>query len=77
VAPEVSRAFILAQVAGIVETWGLIQVHKEGFRARYARPTALALGGQPRESERAAAGGGDRMYRRGRSNVIATDRRFQ
>jgi hypothetical protein len=38
-------------VAGIVEAWGVVQVHSEGFRAQYARPTALALVGDPWKSE--------------------------
>ena len=38
-------------VAGVVEAWGVVQVHGEGFRAQYARPTALALVGHPRGSE--------------------------
>ncbi len=28
---------------GIVEAWGRVQLHREGFRARYARPTVLIL----------------------------------
>jgi hypothetical protein len=36
----------LQRVAGIVEAWGTVEVHKEGFRAEYARPFALIL---PRE----------------------------
>jgi hypothetical protein len=33
----------LQQVAGIVEAWGTVEVHEEGFRAEYARPFALIL----------------------------------
>ncbi len=39
------------EVAGVVEAWGVVQVHGEGFRAQYARPTALALVGDARGSE--------------------------
>ena len=28
---------------GIVEAWGRVQLHREGFRTRYARPTVLIL----------------------------------
>jgi hypothetical protein len=38
-------------VAGIIEAWGRVQVHDEGFRAQYARPTALLLIGIAGESD--------------------------
>jgi hypothetical protein len=38
-------------VVGVVEAWGTVQVHGEGFRAQYARPTAFALLGLSRASE--------------------------
>ncbi len=28
---------------GLVEAWGRVQVHPEGFRAQYARPKEIAL----------------------------------
>jgi hypothetical protein len=31
------------QVCGIVEAWGRIELHREGFRAEYARPIAFVL----------------------------------
>ena len=37
-------------VVGLIEAWGKVQVHQEGFRAQYARPVALALIGATRES---------------------------
>lgn len=37
-------------VVGIVEAWGTVHVHREGFRAQYARPGALALLGTYRGS---------------------------
>ena len=37
-------------VVGLVEAWGKVQLHQEGFRAQYARPVALALIGAKRES---------------------------
>ena len=30
-------------VVGLVEAWGQVQLHMEGFRAQYARPNAIAL----------------------------------
>ncbi|MFN8161714.1 MAG: hypothetical protein U0R52_11805 [Solirubrobacterales bacterium] len=35
---------------GIVEAWGKVQVHREGFRAQYARPVRLALVGVGRDT---------------------------
>ena len=32
-----------AACTGVVEAWGRVQLHREGFRARYARPTVLIL----------------------------------
>ena len=39
------------QVAGVVEAWGRVHVHTEGFRAQYARPLAFAVIGRPRDSD--------------------------
>jgi hypothetical protein len=39
------------EVVGIVEAWGKVQVHREGFRAEYARPVALLLIGPERASD--------------------------
>ena len=39
------------QVVGIVEAWGRIELHEDGFRAQFARPHTLALIGAPRESD--------------------------
>lgn len=39
------------RVTGIVEAWGQVHIHAEGFRAQYARPVALALAGTPRRSD--------------------------
>ena len=39
------------RIAGIVEAWGTVQIHRGGFRAQYARPVALALIGFPRASD--------------------------
>jgi len=36
---------------GIVEAWGRIQVHAEGFRAQYARPVAISTDGAPPDSD--------------------------
>jgi hypothetical protein len=33
--------------AGVIEAWGRVHVHGEGFRAQYARPVALAQIGVP------------------------------
>ena len=41
------------QVAGIVEAWGTVEVHEDGFRAEYARPLALIL---PRKLARTDVG---------------------
>jgi hypothetical protein len=30
-------------VVGVVEVWGRVQLHMEGFRAQYARPSAIVL----------------------------------
>lgn len=38
-------------IVGIVEGWGRVHVHREGFRAEYARPTTLLLVGSPRDSD--------------------------
>lgn len=38
-------------VVGVVEAWGTVHVHGDGFRAQYARPTTFALLGLPRASE--------------------------
>ena len=38
-------------VAGIVEAWGRIELHADGFRAEFARPHTLALIGAGRESD--------------------------
>lgn len=37
-------------VAGIVECWGTVQLHHEGVRAQYARPTRLVVVGAPAAS---------------------------
>jgi hypothetical protein len=39
------------EVAGLIEAWGTIHVHREGFRAQYARPAALLLIGAGRDSD--------------------------
>jgi hypothetical protein len=39
------------EVVGIVEAWGTVHVHREGFRAQYAKPTALFLFGADRDSD--------------------------
>jgi len=39
------------EVVGIVEAWGRVQVHREGFRAEHARPVALLLIGPDRASD--------------------------
>jgi hypothetical protein len=39
------------EVVGIVEAWGTVHIHREGFRAQYARPTALMLIGAGRASD--------------------------
>jgi hypothetical protein len=36
--------------AGVIEAWGRVHVHGEGFRAQYARPVALARIGFPPDS---------------------------
>ena len=38
-------------IVGIVEAWGTVHVHAEGFRAQYARPVNLLLIGAPRDSD--------------------------
>lgn len=47
---EAGDAFPTA-VAGIVEAWGRIELHADGFRAEFARPHTLALIGADRESD--------------------------
>jgi hypothetical protein len=42
---------LLEQIHGIVEAWGQVELHGNGFRAQYARPVALALVGVPRRSD--------------------------
>ena len=39
------------EVAGIVEAWGRIELHEDGFRAQFARPHTLALIGPSRDSD--------------------------
>ena len=39
------------EIVGIVEAWGTVHVHNEGFRAQYARPVNLLLIGTPRDSD--------------------------
>ncbi len=39
------------EIVGVVEAWGTVHVHDEGFRAQYARPVDLLLIGTPRDSE--------------------------
>jgi hypothetical protein len=39
------------EVVGIVAAWGTVHVHREGFRAQYARPIALFLIGAGRDSD--------------------------
>ena len=38
-------------VVGIVEAWGRIELHADGFRAQFARPHTLALIGPSRDSD--------------------------
>jgi hypothetical protein len=38
-------------VAGVVEAWGRVELHAEGFRAEYARPVALLLPDGCQESD--------------------------
>jgi hypothetical protein len=38
-------------VVGLVEAWGRVHVHAEGFRAQYAKPKAIALLGASIDSE--------------------------
>lgn len=38
-------------VVGIIEAWGRVHVHREGFRAQFARPVTLLLVGAPRDSD--------------------------
>jgi len=61
----------LGAVAGIVEAWGRVEVHEDGFRAEYARPVAIALVGTPRRSDlgRTAA----RIARRYRAELIPVE----
>jgi len=61
----------LGTVAGIVEAWGRVEVHEDGFRAEYARPVAIALVGVPRRSDlgRTAA----RIARRYRAELIPVE----
>ena len=40
------------EVFGVIEAWGRIEVHAEGFRAEYARPAALFWRAAEPESER-------------------------
>ncbi|MGH2992784.1 MAG: hypothetical protein ACRDL1_04530 [Solirubrobacterales bacterium] len=40
---EPSAAWNDRQVTGIVEAWGTVELHADGFRAEYARPVALLL----------------------------------
>lgn len=39
------------KVVGIVEAWGRVQVHAEGFRAQHARPVAISTDGAPPDSD--------------------------
>ena len=39
------------EVAGVIEAWGTIHIHREGFRAQYARPAILLLIGAGRDSD--------------------------
>jgi hypothetical protein len=42
-----------AHIAGIVEAWGAIEIHADGFRAELARPLAFFLSGQADPDQRA------------------------
>jgi hypothetical protein len=48
---------VRSEVPGIVEAWGAVEVHGDGFRAERARPHALVLlpGRNPRRLERLAS----------------------
>ncbi|MQA75978.1 MAG: hypothetical protein GEU88_16870 [Solirubrobacterales bacterium] len=35
----------LSSIAGVVEAWGRVELHEDGFRAQYARPVAFVLVG--------------------------------
>ncbi len=59
------------QVAGIVEAWGEVELHGGGFRAEYARPTALAVPGSWRRSDYAALV--ERVADRHRARVLHVD----
>jgi hypothetical protein len=39
------------RIVGIVEGWGKVHIHREGFRAEYARPVLLLRIGVPRDSD--------------------------
>lgn len=42
----------LPLVVGFIEAYGTVQVHREGFRAQYARPIGFLLVGEPRRRYR-------------------------
>lgn len=54
---------------GIVEAWGRVEVHANGFRAQFARPVALAVVGVPLDSDVGEAVA--RLARRYRAEAIA------
>ena len=43
----------LGAVVGVVEAWGRVELHADGFRAQKARPVAIARTGAPPGSDRA------------------------
>jgi hypothetical protein len=56
------------EICGIIEAWGRVELHANGFRAQYARPIALALVGTHRDSDAGEAVG--RLAGRYRAEVI-------
>ena len=45
-------AFSPGLVTGVIEAWGKVELHRNGFRAQYARPVALLTSRDPGDPER-------------------------
>jgi hypothetical protein len=49
--PALTGLMRSVEVAGVVEAWGTVHVHREGFRAQYAKPITLLLIGACRDTD--------------------------
>jgi hypothetical protein len=62
----------MSAIAGIVEAWGRVEIHEQGFRAELARPVAIALVGTPQDSDLGLIAA--RIARRYRAELIEVEK---